>query len=241
MKSIVEILIDKAKKEGLKVLECFFTNDIKDGIFLENATLDDLIEYAKENGIKYLFYNAYFLESEKFIIDEEEARAKYRDIYDNLSEQIKEHNKEINKINFEIPTTLYVFCLHEGKSIIFQLSEDWADELKTSKQLLEELETQNREAINELETNVEQEKKVLKEELIGIILSDPDFELRTNQRLRQEYIMKFLFKKENSRFNAVFTYYKGSRSYEYNAVTFIDYVWGMKKNRKYSSAVDWSD
>lgn len=222
-----EMLIDKTKKAGLKTLECAYISK-PIGILLEDSNLDELIMYAKENGIKYLFYSCYFADKNVYIIDDETAKEKYQDLYESFSIHIKEHNEKVEKIDFEQPSTIDVFCMHEGRNILIQLCSDWSDGLKSAKEFLEELELQNKELLTELEGKKDKEKLLLKEELKELLLQNQEFAVCRNQNLRREFISKFLISKENRKYLPAFS----NGNFQYDACNFADLVWNILKAKK---------
>lgn len=211
-------------------------------IVLNDGVLS-FMNFVKKSGIKHIFYWYDFSDINNYVIDIEKAKDKFDEYYDKVEKDILNQNKLVQEIDFNNPTQMCVFCLYQG--IIVRtaiIKSDTLNSLNTSEIFMNQLQDKYAEVFDEIANREKEEIKALKDELISYILSDQDFDLRTNQALRKDYIFKLLDVPEYTKYKRIFhrNTYLSNSNYDYNLVTFIDYVWGIKKNKKFSSIIDWS-
>lgn len=227
-------LIDKMKKEGIN---CFSVTSPKEldrdhMIYLENNDIDEFIKFVQLNNINSIFYKYYTFNPEFFYITEELAEDIDDDIVNLLKNDIEEWNKQIDKVDFDIPVELFIFCMYESHYITINYhNEFWNNQMTAKEKLLELLES-NANKVENIREKREEEDEQLKEELKEYILNDDKFILCTNKNLRKDYMYELYKRKDIEKFKNLFWqqggYFKGTDV----AINFIELVWRIHKENE---------
>lgn len=222
-------LLNLFNKSGIKGLKC---ETLPKGnlVALENADLQQIINYAKDNKIDYLFYSYNFANKDYYLINYSKLE-RDSDFLQIAYEDIELHNNTINSIDFEQPAVLDVFCLHNGIAIYIKNCAMWLDVLTPSEECIVKLKEKFETDLNNIKERRNNEREQLLEELKPILLDDTDFALCTNQNLRREFMRKFLSRKENERFRNAF-YDRNGYLNQYDTLNFADLVYTMYKQSK---------
>ena len=219
-------LLNLFQKAGIKSLKC--ASLPKDSfVALESTDLQQIIDYANDNKIDYLFYSYHYANKDYYLIDYSKlerdgdfSRLAYNDI--------ELHNDSINSLDFEQPAILDVFCLHNGIAINIRNCVVWLDELTSSEECVEKLKAKYETILDDIKEKRNEEREKLLEELKPILLNDEEFALCTNQNLRREFMRKFLAKKDNERFRPAFFDRNGYLN-QYETLNFADLIYAIYK------------
>lgn len=229
--------------EGINCFNVVVKSDSfeKSQILLENNDINELIMFMKVNNIKNVFYTYSFYREDYYIIDEElmnefdkELMNKFdeelmnefdEEIYSLLLKDIKEHNKQIERLDFSRPGEMHIFCIYESNYISINDYDFWCDELGivSAKEKIVEIIEDNKETIDRKLKERKLIKQVLKEEFRNYVLNDDEFKKCTNQRLRRDYMYLVFERDEAKKYKPMFSYYN---SFDISsAVNFIEMLW----------------
>lgn len=186
------ILLLKSKKSNLDG-----TDELSD--------LDKLIKFTKINNINSVFYTYYNHSKEYFLIDQEEVRDNTDEYLFSLMENdIKDHNKEVEEIDFSKPVLLSIFVIYQSTKIGLEFYDNWTDN-EGLLDNVEKLEYLTDKYIGELQEKRTKEKEILEESLADLklkfeefLLTDKEFLNCTNQNLRKNF-MQTVFKREEAK------------------------------------------
>ena len=100
-------------------------------ILMKSKKLDDIFKFAKVNNIKTIFFEYHYYDKEYFKINLEELDNKYpEEIVNILKDDIVGYNNEIDKINFETPIKLLIYCIYNGCLISIEQKDEWGENYK---------------------------------------------------------------------------------------------------------------
>lgn len=227
-------LIDKMEREGIN---CFAVTSPKEldrehMIYLENNDIDEFIKFVKSNNIRSIFYKYYTFNPDFFYITEQLAEDIDDDIIKLIKNDIEEWNRNIDKVDFDIPIEVFIFCMYESHHITINYqNEFWDNQMSAEGKLLELLEN-NANKVNNIIQERENDKENLKEKLKEYILNDDEFKICTNKSLRKSYMYELYKRKDIEEFKDLFWqkdgYFKGTDA----TVNFIELVWGTYKENQ---------
>lgn len=227
-------LIDKMEKEKIN---CFCVTSPKEldrdhMIYLENNDIDEFINFVKLNNINSVFYKYYTFNPEYFYINEELAEDIDDDVINLLKNDIEKWNRKIDKVNFDIPVELVIFCMYESHYITINYHNEFWDNQMSAKEKLVELLEGNAKKVKDIREKMESEKEELKEKLKEYILNDDEFKICTNKNLRKNYMYKLYKRKDIEKFKNLFWqqggYFRGTDA----AINFIELVWRTYKQNQ---------
>lgn len=205
-----------------------FFSDIKNNIkedTEENSLekLNELIRFAKINGItsifcSYQYYNLNDYQISDEIIDQYDSR-----IIKKVKRKIDEYNKRCVTYDYNMPYDLDVFCFYSGLTFDVEFTDDWLQELGSENKMEELLGDDCIEEIHKISDEMNDKKAALKAELINYIFTDPTFVGCTNRSSRKNYIFNLL--KERKEFEHALGKFVGIGT----MVEFIEDVWREHK------------
>lgn len=230
-----EKLLSSIKNEGLYSFKIDSGLDIDSLLVLSDNTLDELIRFAKANNIKSVFYNYFYTYKDLYLIDLEEVIDE--DLYNYANEDIINHNKKVENIDFKRPIGLVVFVIYENSKIGVEYFDNWleAEEIIEPEEQLENLEKKYEQIIEEKRENKENEFKDLKIRFEEYLLNDEEFLICTNKKLRNNYITNVFDKPGASEYKCIFmkSVRFGSNEIDYFTLgLFIEMVWRKYKAKK---------
>lgn len=230
-----EKLLSSIKNEGLYSFKIDSGLDIDSLLVLSDNTLDELIRFAKANNIKSVFYNYFYTYKDLYLIDLEEVIDE--DLYNYANEDIINHNKKVENIDFKRPIGLVVFVIYENSKIGVEYFDNWleAEEIIEPEEQLENLEKKYEQIIEEKRENKEKEFKDLKIRFEEYLLNDEEFLICTNKKLRNNYITNVFDKPGTSEYKCIFmkSVRFGSNEIDYFTLgLFIEMVWRKYKAKK---------
>ena len=114
-------------------------------VILSGLNVIPLIKYARDNKIKHIFYRYLYSYKKDFLIDMEHATGS---IYTVAREEILSYNQNIHQLNFDTPSYLEVFCLHNGICIMMEFEAPWIEGLPKKDDYLEMLKQEYTELLN---------------------------------------------------------------------------------------------
>ncbi|WP_195429269.1 hypothetical protein [Clostridium sp. D46t1_190503_E9] len=236
-------------------LFCFETEGLitdydKVSIALKKGDISELIRFCKVNNIKNVFYTYGYYDKVDFIIGDEFEEELEEEIYSLMQNDIKVHNKQVEKIDFSRPNILIVFTIFEGYNITFIEDENWIEEhgVVEAYQKIEELKGKYEEKIYELEekqaemeaiekAKKEKELKDLREEFKEFLLNDDEFKMSTNQRLRRSFSHNLFKRTDTKKYEVLFekkNLYEDSYYVDITRVfNFVEVVWREYKSNLY--------
>lgn len=167
-------LLKLLNNAGITALKCdLHANHIQ----LHTNDINVLIDYAKINQIKHIFYcydyldvndyilpdeNGDILENYKSLItpedkypsmnplDYEESLNEYfNDLYNLSKQDIKNYKHLVNSIDFEKPIELSLICLHNGTAITMNIIDSWDSLLQTSESFITSLQFKYRDELKQ--------------------------------------------------------------------------------------------
>lgn len=227
-------LVKILKDNGITPLKCIDALNER-AVVLADNNINALISYAKDNNVKYIFYEYSYEEKEDYIIDKDYIMTQFPDSFNEFykiaSNDISKHNKNVNEIDFEQPYLMEAFCIHQGAYVLTRQHVDWVENLLDAENMVRELRLKYNKQVDELrlktETENEKHNELIREELRDKILSDEAFSRCTNQKMRRYYIEDLLKRTENKKyiepFKTIGDFYMG------RAVAFVEDLWALKK------------
>lgn len=228
-----EELVKRINSNGLLGIEIENNSkeDNRSQIFMKSKNIDDIFKFAKENNIHTIFFEYYYYNKEYFKIDLEELEEKYLDeILNIMKNDVIEYNNKVNKINFETPAMLTVYCIYNGCLITVRLENEWGEiykkEIISGVQQMEILFEKHQKRLEEYIQEKEEQRELELEKLKRIIFNDEKFQKSTNKDLRTTYIRDFL--KKNPNYKDLFNYGNG---YDWNSYKWIDKIWKEYKEK----------
>ena len=225
------------KKEDVTVYRIHTSGDVTSKGFAFGR-IDDFMEFVLQQKIHCVFaYEHYdfiedYLVTEKII--EEEGKRLKDEFLNELMPQIEQYNKQIEKINFDVPAMILLMCIYESKSFYTILDNNVTNDLIEPKEVFKEICNQNEEKLNEININTKKEIEKLKQELREIVLADNKFLLCTNKDLRMSYAKSLLREKLDAHFQPLKTHWDhyGNGPLYFEAYNFFDMIWNELKQKK---------
>lgn len=202
-------------------------------IMIKSGKIDDIFKFAKENNINTIFFEYYYYNKEYFKIELEELEKKYpEEIIKIVKKDIDEYNNKIDKINFETPIKLLVYCIYNSYLVAIEQKNEWGESYKESivsgEEQMENILFKYQEKLENYISEKEKQKEIKLEELKQVIFKDKQFQRSTNKELRYAYINDFL--KNHSAYLQLF----GEHGIE--AYRWIETIWreykDIKKDKK---------
>ena len=115
-----EKLIKIINDNGFYGIETESNSDIK-LILIKSGKIDDIIKFAKESNINTIFFEYYYYDKDYFKIELEKYEEEYpEEIINIMKNDIIEYNNKIDKIDFETPIRLLIYCLYNGYSVAIE-------------------------------------------------------------------------------------------------------------------------
>lgn len=201
-----EELLKLINDNGLYGIETENNSDIKQ-ILLKSREIDHIVKFAKDNNINTIFFEYYYYNKEYFKIELEKFEEEYpEEIINIMKNDIIEYNNKIDKIDFETPIKLSVYCIYNGYSIAIEQKDEWGEGYKESivsgEEQMKIFFEKHQERLENYITEKEKQKETELERLKQIIFKDEQFQRSTNKELRYAYINAFL--KKNSKYLQLF-------------------------------------
>lgn len=201
-----EELLKLINDNGLYGIETENNSDIKQ-ILMKSGKIDDIVKFAKDNNINTIFFEYYYYNKEYFKIELEKFEEEYpEEIINIMKNDIIEYNNKIDKIDFETPIKLLVYCIYNGYSIAIEQKDEWGEGYKESivsgEEQMKIFFEKHQERLENYITEKEKQKETELERLKQIIFKDEQFQRSTNKELRYAYINAFL--KKNSKYLQLF-------------------------------------
>ena len=228
-----DVFVLKVHKDGFIAVE--ITDDflVNNKINLSYSNYEEFIEFAKTINVKHIFYNYVYTSIGDYLIDVE--------LYDNYSENVlremKKHNKEIKKIDFNRPSTQQIALIEYGFFMCVQLEDYWIEdiEIETKTEKVESIKSEYSKEVSEINNVKKAETEHDKNELREIILNDPEFYHCKNQQLRYYYLTKLFDEREDiDRFHYLVSPYGAPHIGKIK--NFMDETWRLFRERiKYDS------
>ena len=227
-----EELLKLINDNGLYGIETENNSDIKQ-ILMKSGKIDDIIKFAKESNINTIFFEYYYYNKEYFKIELEKFEEEYpEEIINIMKNDIIEYNNKIDKIDFETPIKLLVYCIYNGYSIAIEQKDEWGEGYKESivsgEEQMKIFFEKHQERLENYITEKEKQKETELERLKQIIFKDEQFQRSTNKELRYAYINAFL--KKNSKYLQLFGDH-GIGAYRWIETIWREYKY-MKKDKE---------
>lgn len=212
-------------EEGLFAIKC--CNVPTNKIVLDTYDLQELLDYVKQNGLNSIFYYYGYIDTEKYDIYQA-ARKKDRDLVNIAKEDISEYENRIASIDLDRRAYLVAYCLHNGIAILIKLYAPWMRTLVPAYDFLDGLERKYVEKLDAIKSQREDNKDFIREQLREELLVNDEFHLCTNQKLRYDFMRRFLIKKENNKYKEAFLTNNGELN-SYDVQMFADIVYAVYK------------
>lgn len=227
-----EELLKLINDNGLYGIETENNSDIKQ-ILMKSGKIDDIVKFAKDNNINIIFFEYYYYNKEYFKIELEKFEEEYpEEIINIMKNDIIEYNNKIDKIDFETPIKLLVYCIYNGYSIAIEQKDEWGEGYKESivsgEEQMKIFFEKHQERLENYITEKEKQKETELERLKQIIFKDEQFQRSTNKELRYAYINAFL--KKNSKYLQLFGDH-GIGAYRWIETIWREYKY-MKKDKE---------
>lgn len=205
--------------------------DTQNQLFMKSKKLEDIFKFANENDIHTIFFEYYYYNKEYFKIDLEELEEKYQEeILNIMKMDVVDYNNKVDKINFETPVMLTVYCIYNGGLIGIKIEDEWGEiykkDIVSGVQQMEIFFEKHQKRLEAYIEEKEEQRELELEDLKHIIFNDEEFQKSTNKDLRTAYIRSFL--KKNSRYKELFNYGNG---YDWNSYKWIDKIWKEYKEK----------
>ena len=227
-----EELLKLINDNGLYGIETENNSDIKQ-ILMKSWKIDDIVKFAKDNNINTIFFEYYYYNKEYFKIELEKFEEEYpEEIINIMKNDIIEYNNKIDKIDFETPIKLLVYCIYNGYSIAIEQKDEWGEGYKESivsgEEQMKIFFEKHQERLENYITEKEKQKETELERLKQIIFKDEQFQRSTNKELRYAYINAFL--KKNPKYLQLFGDH-GIGAYRWIETIWREYKY-MKKDKE---------
>ncbi len=229
-------LKDKLKEASINCFSVMVKDEEKLNLNLQSNNLDELIEFAKVNDIKTIFYAYSFFDKKEFIIDEEDVFMLDKDVYKQIKSDIKKHNEKVNKLDFTKPASVDIFCIYEGGCVSICEFDLWIEDLNiiSGEDRLDELVEECRDIIEKKKEEKEKETESLRQEFRDYIINDDKFKICTNQNLRKEYMRTVFYNEEAKKYKKLFVRGGAFGNDMVDVGRFFDFIemiWREQKNQ----------
>lgn len=223
-----EELLKNITDNGLYGIETNGNSNTKQ-ILMKSNKLDDIFKFAKANNISTIFFEYYYYDKAYFKINLEELDNKYpEEVVNILKDDIVGYNNEIDKINFETPIKLLIYCAYNGYLISIEQEDEWGENYKkdivSGEEKMQSLFEKYQADLENYLSEKEKQNEIEREKLKQIVFNDVQFQRATNQKLRYAYINTFL--KKNPKYWRLF----GEHGIE--AYRWIEAIWREYKDKK---------
>jgi hypothetical protein len=209
-------------------------NGCKMRLFEKN--LHDFIDFCGKRNIDTVFYHYTYYDSEAACIGEDvlEKVIQRPELIEMLQPKIDKYNEKINKLDFNKPAGLKVYCIYQGVFIYVQEDDAWFEALGYTNAYIAAMELFTKDADKLLEQAGKESKKRqdIREECRKIILKDPKFHGCTNLSMRRFYSKEFFDK--NKKYKDAF-YSEDHGYYDVLPSDFVEFVWKEFKSSLASS------
>jgi len=221
----------------IKLFSTYTESDDLDNNIIEigDGLIDELIEFLVANNIKTLQYMIKYTGLDAFLIMEDDVRDLKipDDLQDEIWNEIIEYNEKLEKINFDRPYSITIYCLHESCFFGIRDYDLWFqdEEVQFPSDKLEELLSDYKLRIEEKKKKDKKQLEVLKEEFKSVLLNDANFLKCSNKKLRDNYVQKAFEKPEFEKYIKVFD----PRDRKFQTVyakAYVDLFWSEYRNLK---------
>ena len=202
--------------------------DFKNFIMIKFKDIQEFFDYASSREAKEFFFTYSYFEKDEYIIPND-WYSKYPKSFKN---RVKEHNNRISNLDFSKPYLLKMFILIEGALVGFKIEDNWMQEndifdAEETIEILEDHFSKEVSAINKVE---KKQRKEDEQELINIMINDPEFKNCKNQHLRHEYLADLLSNENMKKFNYLVDPFGAPQIGK--AKNLLDKAWMLYKEKK---------
>lgn len=228
-----EELRKKIEEEGLNVFEVYQAGKINDNTIILKD-INDMIRFCKINDIKNLFYNYIFLDKEDYIIGDKLQDDIENEIYKLIKEEIKEHNKKVEIIDFTRPVMLNVSTIFQDNLVSILESDYWNEEinLMNAEDTIDYLQENYEDILEQKEIERQEKLELLKSELKEYILKDETFSICSNKSLRRNYAETLIKNRNTKKYLEPFVNEYSGQVAITSLVMFVEVVWAEFRNRR---------
>lgn len=196
-------LVVLLSSEGFSAYETERCFDVDLDIRLKTQHISELINIAKENNVKSVFFSFEYADADEYFIyqddildeedylDETEAYFSYKSYFQ--AESLV-WNEQLSHIDFTEPVALYIYCIVSGIEVGIVQENPWTDNLQPKYLKLTELQTFLENAIDEISVSHQESEKAKLElalqEIFNHLETTSEWHIYTNQQLRRRYCHK---------------------------------------------------
>lgn len=213
------------REKGLFAIKC--DNAPANRIVLDTSDLQVFLNYVKQNSLNTVLYYYGYMDNDKYDIYGA-VRKKDYDLMNIAREDISEYENKMSSIDINRPAYLIAYCLHNGIAILIKLYAPWMRTLVPAYDFLDGLERKYVEKLDAIKSQREDNKDFIREQLREELLVNDEFHLCTNQKLRYDFMRRFLIKKENNKYKEAFLTNNGELN-SYDVQMFADIVYAVYK------------
>ena len=225
-------LLELFEKENIKAIKAMTDLDYKKFVLLQSESVEELIEFAKDNSINTIFYEYIYYHEGDYKFDLEEVKLDVdRDIFKIIKKDIISHNKKVENLDFSKARVFNTYLIYQGQKIGILVYDSWIKELdyeilKTEDQLEKIMEKYE----DKLFEIVQKERAILdkiKIEFEDILINDEEFLCCTNQKMRSYYMNNIIDNKKYKEYTSLFM--RGMYIDRNSLWVFIESVWKKYK------------
>lgn len=220
---LIDELVDIAKENDVRLYETNFCFDEDVDISLKEQNISALIQIAKDNNIKTLFYAYELLKKEYFEVCYDALIDKFGEVTAELERAKEEYNEKLCAFDFSRPTALVVYLVLDGVQVGVLFRDSWVEEVPSYETYFSYFELEMERAYEKEKEDRKKKEERVKEEIIEFLRSTDEWHICTNQRLRTDYCRK-LVKKYNEKYGVEL--YCSSIDIE------LEILWAEYKNNK---------
>lgn len=198
-----------------------------------HGDINSFIDYCRSQNIYTAFYKYEYYNKDDYVITEELLYECTGDSYerDFCRPWIEKHNKALNSYNFDNPCGLALCTATSAFSVVMYNQNLWFQAKKAEDALQSYLDDNAEKLIDYYE---EEEGSSSIEELRGILLSDKDFRFCSTKETRNEYMKRFMQKKENKKFWALVRGAKNEADRRFKLNVIIHQIYNEYRNQCYN-------
>lgn len=216
-------------------------------IYMADNNIETLIGFAKDNGIKNIFYFFRYFTKDTFYVKVDKVRNFDFNQIPEAKEEKDRQNELLELIDFSRPSSIQAFCFYEGRYIAVKLEDDWyleygilpayektqeiiakntiaLEEILKEQHLEEELNQKEYELLEEWK---QKEYELLLEKFKNLVLKDAEFKQCTFPGARRDYARSvFTTRKDTEKYRHLF-YKDDDVDYtdKTKAADFIESLW----------------
>lgn len=213
------------REKGLFAIKC--DNAPANRIVLDTSDLQVFLNYVKQNSLNTVLYYYGYMDNDKYDIYGA-VRKKDYDLMNIAREDISEYENKMSSIDINRPAYLIAYCLHNGFAILIKIVAPWMRALVSADEYVETLEIKYSEKLYALKSQRENSKDLLKEQLREKLLRNTEFHLCTNQKLRYDFMRRFLLNTENNKYKEAFLTNSGGLD-SYALQAYADTIYAVYK------------